>query len=158
MEGKMHRSLFSQLDDLDYAIANALQENARLPFTQIAKDLDVTEKTVRMRVQQMQEEGVLSLVGVVNPVKVGLNVQVYIQIAVEACKLDDVVAALNEIYEARLVVLTSGEYQLIIQVLLRDYDELSEFLMTKLNKIDGITKVNVINMLKVIKSRFKFIR
>jgi Lrp/AsnC family transcriptional regulator for asnA, asnC and gidA len=158
MEEKYHRSLYSQLDDLDYAIARALQDNARLPFTQIAKELGVTEKTVRIRVQQMQDEGVLSLVGVVNPVKAGLTVQSLIQVAVEADKLDDVVAELQEIYEVRLVVLTTGDYQLMIQVLNRDYEELSQFLMNKLNKIKGITKVNVINELKVLKSRFRFIR
>lgn len=158
MEEKFQRSLYAGLDDIDYGIVRALQENARLPFTTIAKELGVTEKTIRMRVQQMQDEGVLSLVGVVNPVKAGLNVQTLIQLGVEAEKLDDVVAALHEIYEARLVVLTSGEYQLIIQVLLRNYDELSEFLMEKLYKIPGINRVNVINELKVLKSRFKFIR
>ncbi|MDA5110425.1 MULTISPECIES: Lrp/AsnC family transcriptional regulator [Brevibacillus] len=158
MEEKYHRSLYSQLDDLDYAIARALQDNARLPFTQIAKELGVTEKTVRIRVQQMQDEGVLSLVGIVNPVKAGITVQSLIQVAVEADKLDDVVAELQDIYEVRLVVLTTGDYQLMIQVLNRDYEELSQFLMNKLNKIKGITKVNVINELKVLKSRFRFIR
>lgn len=158
MEEKFQRSLYSELDDLDYGIARALQENARLPFTQIAKDLGVTEKTVRMRVQQMQDEGVLSLVGIVNPLKAGLTVQTLIQIAVEAGKLDDVVAELQEIYEVRLVVLTTGDYQLMIQVLNHNYKELSQFLMNKLNRIRGISKVNVINELKVLKSRFKFIR
>ncbi|CAJ1004251.1 MULTISPECIES: Lrp/AsnC family transcriptional regulator [Bacillales] len=158
MDEKYHRSLYSQLDDLDYAIARRLQDNARLPFTQIAKELGVTEKTVRIRVQQMQDEGVLSLVGIVNPVKAGITVQSLIQVAVEAGKLDDVVAKLQDIYEVRLVVLTTGDYQLMIQVLNRDYEELSQFLMNKLNKIEGITKVNVINELKVLKSRFRFIR
>jgi Lrp/AsnC family transcriptional regulator for asnA, asnC and gidA len=158
VEDKYQRSLYSELDDLDYGIVRALQENARLPFTQIAKDLGVTEKTVRMRVQQMQDEGILSLVGIVNPIKAGITVQTLIQIAVEPGKLDDVVAELQEIYEVRLVVLTSGDYQLMIQVLNRNYEELTQFLMTKLNKIPGISRINVINELKVLKSRFKFIR
>ncbi|WP_126429117.1 Lrp/AsnC family transcriptional regulator [Brevibacillus marinus] len=158
MEEKFHRSLYPELDDIDYGIVRALQENARLPFTTIAKELGVTEKTVRMRVQQMQEQGILSLVGVVNPVKAGLNVQSLVQIAVEANKLDQVVADLNATVEVRLIVLTSGEYQLITQVLVRDYDELAEFLMKKLNVIPGIVRVNVINELKILKSKHKFIR
>ncbi|RNB77193.1 Lrp/AsnC family transcriptional regulator [Brevibacillus panacihumi] len=158
MEELFRRSLYSELDDIDYGIVRALQENARLPFTTIAKELGVTEKTVRMRVQQMQDEGVLSLVGIVNPVKAGLNVQSFIQIAVEANKLDDVVAALNDIVEVRLIVLTTGDYQLIIQILVRNYEELAQFLMNKLNKVPGVTRVNVINELKIIKSKYKFIR
>ncbi|EST54345.1 transcriptional regulator [Brevibacillus panacihumi W25] len=158
MEETFRRSLYSELDDIDYGIVRALQENARLPFTTIAKELGVTEKTVRMRVQQMQDEGVLSLVGIVNPVKAGLNVQSFIQVAVEANKLDDVVATLNEIVEVRLIVLTTGDYQLIIQILVRNYEELAQFLMNKLNKVPGVTRVNVINELKILKSKYKFIR
>lgn len=158
MEEKFRRSLYPELDDIDYGIVRALQENARLPFTQIAKELGVTEKTIRMRVQQMQDEGVLSLVGIVNPVKAGLNVQAFIQIATEADKLDDVVAALNGIVEVRLVVLTSGEYQLITQILVRNYEELSQFLMKTMNKIPGVTRLNVINELKILKSKYKFVR
>ncbi|WNC15521.1 Lrp/AsnC family transcriptional regulator [Brevibacillus brevis] len=158
MEENFRRSLYPELDDIDYGIVRALQENARVPFTQIAKELGVTEKTIRMRVQQMQDEGVLSLVGIVNPVKAGLNVQAFVQIAVEADKLDDVVAVLNGIVEVRLVVLTSGDYQLITQILVRNYEELSQFLMKTLNKIPGITRVNVINELKILKSKYKFVR
>lgn len=158
MEETFRRSLYPDLDDIDYGIIRALQGNARLPFTQIAKDLGVTEKTIRMRVQQLQDEGALSLVGIVNPVKAGFHVQAMIQVAVDAEKLDDVVATLNETVEIRLIVLTSGEYQLFTQVLVTSYEELSQFLLKKLHKIPGICKTNVINELKILKSKYNFVR
>lgn len=158
MEEIFRRSLYPDVDDIDYGIIRALQGNARLPFTQIAKDLGVTEKTIRMRVQQLQDEGALSLVGIVNPVKAGFHVQAMIQVAVDAEKLDDVVAALTDIVEIRLIVLTSGEYQLFTQVLVTSNEELSQFLIKKLYKIPGISKTNVINELKILKSKYNFIR
>ncbi|GED60187.1 Lrp/AsnC family transcriptional regulator [Brevibacillus formosus] len=158
MEETFRRSLYPELDDIDYGIIRALQVNARLPFTQIAKDLGVTEKTIRMRVQQLQDEGALSLVGIVNPVKAGFHVQAMIQVAVDAEKLDDVVAALTDTVEIRLIVLTSGEYQLFTQVLVTSNEELSQFLIKKLYKIPGISKTNVINELKILKSKYNFIR
>jgi Lrp/AsnC family transcriptional regulator, regulator for asnA, asnC and gidA len=158
VEETFRRSLYPDLDDIDYGIIRALQGNARLPFTQIAKDLGVTEKTIRMRVQQLQDEGALSLVGIVNPVKAGFHVQAMIQVAVDAEKLDDVVAALTETVEIRLIVLTSGEYQLFTQVLVTSNEELSQFLLKKLHKIPGISKTNVINELKILKSKYNFIR
>ncbi|CAI8708945.1 Lrp/AsnC family transcriptional regulator [Brevibacillus sp. BC25] len=158
MEETFRRSLYPDLDDIDYGIIRALQANARLPFTQIAKDLGVTEKTIRMRVQQLQDEGALSLVGIVNPVKAGFHVQAMIQVAVDAEKLDDVVAALTDTVEIRLIVLTSGEYQLFTQVLVTSNEELSQFLLKKLHKIPGISKTNVINELKILKSKYNFIR
>ncbi|WP_064201818.1 Lrp/AsnC family transcriptional regulator [Brevibacillus brevis] len=158
MEETFRRSLYPDLDDIDYGIIRALQGNARLPFTQIAKDLGVTEKTIRMRVQQLQDEGAMSLVGIVNPVKAGFHVQAMIQVAVDAEKLDDVIAALTETVEIRLIVLTSGEYQLFTQVLVTSNEELSQFLLKKLHKIPGISKTNVINELKILKSKYNFIR
>ncbi|MFG0216741.1 Lrp/AsnC family transcriptional regulator [Brevibacillus porteri] len=158
MEETFRRSLYPDLDDIDYGIIRALQGNARLPFTQIAKDLGVTEKTIRMRVQQLQDEGAISLVGIVNPVKAGFHVQAMIQVAVDAEKLDDVVAALTDTVEIRLIVLTSGEYQLFTQVLVTSNEELSQFLIKKLHKIPGISKTNVINELKILKSKYNFIR
>jgi len=158
MEKAFQRALYSELDDLDYQIVSFLQDNARIPFTQIAKELGVTEKTIRLRVQQMQDDGMLSLVGVVNPIKAGIRVETIIFIAVSNTKLDDVVAELQDIPEVRLIVLTSGEYQLMTQVFTRNQEELSSFIMDKLNKIDGITRTNVIMELKVLKSKLKFIR
>ncbi|XOS94755.1 Lrp/AsnC family transcriptional regulator [Brevibacillus laterosporus] len=157
-EVKAQRSLYSDLDDLDYQIVTQLQDNARLPFTQIAKELGVAEKTVRIRVQQMQEEGILSLVGVVNPIKAGILVQTMIQVAVENNMLEHVIDVMEHTHEIRLVILTSGDYQLLLQVFTRDHNELSDFLVQKLNKIKGITKTNVIVELKVLKSKLKFIR
>ncbi|WP_274651971.1 Lrp/AsnC family transcriptional regulator [Paenibacillus humicola] len=152
------QNLNADLDELDYRIVQFLQDNARYPFTQIAKQLGVTERTVRMRVQQMQQDGILSLVGVVNPIKAGIRMQTIIQIAVASNKLDHVIGELNDTDEARLVLLTSGEYQLMIEVFTRDNEELSLFIRDKLLRIEGIVKTNVIMELKVLKSRMKFIR
>jgi len=151
-------ALNPELDDLDYRIVKFLQVNARTPFTQIANELGVTERTVRMRVQQLQGDGVLSLVGIVNPIKVGLRVQTLVFISTEAKKLTEVIETLKEMDEVRYIVHTSGEYQLFIEILTRDYEELSTFLMNKLNTIDGISSTNVISELKVLKSKFNFIR
>lgn len=158
MDNEFQRALYSELDDLDYKIVSFLQENARIPFTQIAKELGVTEKTVRFRVQQLQDDGVLSLVGVVNPIKAGIRVETIVLIAVSDTKLDDVVEALKPLPEVRLIVLTSGEYQLLTQVFTRNMEELSDFIIHKLNKIEGVSRTNVIMELKVLKSKLKFIR
>lgn len=152
MEEKYNRSLYSLLDDLDYGIVVALEDNARLPFTQIAKELGVTEKTIRMRVQQLQDEGILSLIGVVNPIKAGFTMQAQVLIAVETGKLEEVVAKLQQIQEVRMVILITGEYQLSIKVLTRDNEELSILLTNNLN-IAGITRINVIYELKVLMTR-----
>ncbi|WP_211748341.1 Lrp/AsnC family transcriptional regulator [Paenibacillus sp. Marseille-Q4541] len=157
-EDEKQQSMYTGLDELDRGIVRFLQENARIPFTQIAKELNVTEKTVRLRVQQMQDEGILSLVGIVNPVKAGIRMETLIFIAVTDQKLEQVTNELESMPEVRLMILVTGEYQLMIQVFTKDSDEFSDFMMKKLNKVEGINRTNVIMELKVLKSKLKFIR
>jgi len=47
------------VDSLDRAILTVLRESARAPFVEIAKRVDVTERTVRTRMKRMEEEGVV---------------------------------------------------------------------------------------------------
>ncbi|UOF90726.1 Lrp/AsnC family transcriptional regulator [Fodinisporobacter ferrooxydans] len=152
------KPLMSNLDDLDYEIVKFLQDNARTPFTHIAGQLGVTERTIRTRVQQLQKDGILRLVGVVNPVKAGIRVQSIVQLSVRDAFLDQVVEKLNELDEVRLIVLMTGEFQLLLEVFTRTNEELSDFVMNKLNKIEGITRSNVMIQLKHLKSKYKFIR
>lgn len=73
-------------------------------------------------------------------------------------RMEEVVSALKALDEVRWIVFTTGEYPLMLEVLTRDYDDLSEFLMNRLNRIESITSTQVITVLKKLKSRFNFIR
>lgn len=72
--------------------------------------------------------------------------------------MEEVVSALKALDEVRWIVFTTGKYPLMLEVLTRDYDDLSEFLMNRLNRIESITSTQVITVLKKLKSRFNFIR
>ncbi|GGE12714.1 transcriptional regulator [Marinithermofilum abyssi] len=158
MEDIKNNSWCHELDEIDRQIVIFLEKNARMPFTKIAEKLGVSERTVRIRVAQMQEDGILSLVGVVNPIKVGLNVQTFVHLSVQPNRIEEVVSQLKEMEEVRWIALTTGEYPLMLDVLTRDYDDLSDFVMNKLNKIEGVDRTNVVNVLKKMKSRFNFMR
>jgi Lrp/AsnC family transcriptional regulator for asnA, asnC and gidA len=54
------------LDNLDYAILTHLQKDGRKAFTEIAKDLGVTDGTIRTRVARMVDSGTLSIIGTLN--------------------------------------------------------------------------------------------
>jgi DNA-binding Lrp family transcriptional regulator len=47
------------VDDLDREIVAILRRDARTPFTEIASELDVSEGTVRNRVERLVEDGVI---------------------------------------------------------------------------------------------------
>ena len=47
------------LDEIDHQILDVLIENARTPFTDIAKQLVVSAGTIHVRVKKMEEEGII---------------------------------------------------------------------------------------------------
>ena len=48
-----------KLDEIDHKILDMLIENTRMPFTDIAKALDVSAGTIHIRVRKMEESGII---------------------------------------------------------------------------------------------------
>lgn len=146
------------LDELDLKILSFLQDDGRMTFKEIASRIGVAERTVRLRVSSLRETGTLSIVGVVSPMKIGLNVIAAIQIAAERDQLQQCANELAELDEVRFVSLTTGEYHILSEVCVESHEELSDFIEQKLNKVAGIQRMNVIVELKILKNKFNFIR
>lgn len=112
------------IDEVDLKIIKFLQEDGRMSYREIADQIGVAERTVRLRVSQLRSSGVLQIVGVVNPIKVGLKMIAAIQMAIAPEQLDSCIRTLNEMPEVRFVALTSGEYHLMVEVMSRSHEEL----------------------------------
>ncbi|WP_236034981.1 Lrp/AsnC family transcriptional regulator [Alkalihalobacterium elongatum] len=142
------------IDHLDKSILRLLSKDGRMSFTEIASQLEVTEKTVRTRYRTLVDEGILDVVGVVNPISLGLKVSAIIQLGVESQKLADVMESVMSSKEVRHLSLITGEYQILMQVNVKTYDDLTLFLKD-LNAIPGISKSNVMIQLEVNKNTFE---
>lgn len=146
------------LDALDIGIIRALQEDGRKPFTEIADTLGVSERTIRVRVTQLKESNVLQIIGIVNPITIGLKLVAMIQISAHENQLEKCIEKLTMMDEVRFVTLTSGEYHLVIEVISRSHDEFSEFVTGKLNKLQEVRSTNITMELKIVKNSFKFLK
>ena len=64
------------LDDLDRAILAELEENARIPISELARRLDTPSSTIRDRMRSLEQDGViLGYTALVNPAKLRLLIQ-----------------------------------------------------------------------------------
>ena len=144
------------IDELDRQIIKLLSNDGRMSFTEIANKLNVTEKTVRTRYKNLIDHGILEVVGVVNPIALGIRAGAIIQLKVESQKLFDVIDRLKEMKEVRYITLTSGCYQLLIQIAVPSQDEITDVVKT-LNNIQGIIEMNTIIQLEVYKNTFDYI-
>jgi len=147
-----------KLDELDLQIIQFLQNDGRVTFKEIAQSTGVAERTVRLRVMNLRDNNILQIIGVVNPISVGLKLIAMIQIAVEQNQIKLCIESLESLDEVRFIALTSGEYQLLIEVIAADHEEFGDFIENKLNCIPGIKKANVTMELKIIKNHFNFVK
>lgn len=147
-----------QLDQLDFDILRFLQQDGRLPFTEIAKHLKVSEGTIRSRVNRMQSEGIFEFIIHINPDKVGLQSKAIIGLSIVMGMQEEVARELLKYPEVRFVAAFSGAFDLIIQTYFKSNTDLVDFMNTTLSKIEGIQKAEVSLELKQYKDTFNYVR
>ncbi|MFJ8066647.1 Lrp/AsnC family transcriptional regulator [Psychrobacillus sp. NPDC096426] len=145
-----------EVDELDHGIIKHLSIDGRLSFTELSIRLQVTEKTIRLRYKNLIEKRILEVVGVVNPLAVGLKAGAIIQVKVKANSISDTIEKLKDIREIRFITLTTGEYSLLFQITVKDQEKITE-IIREVNKIEYITGVNTIIQLEVYKNTFEYI-
>ena len=140
------------MDEKDRKIIEILEKNARTPFTQIAKEVGLSEGAVRKRVEALERKGVIrKYVAVVDPKKLGYNNVTILGLDVDPTKLLDIANEVAKIKEVRTVCLSTGDHMIMAEIWAKDGKELSEILAKKIGKIDGIKRLCPAILLEKIK-------
>ena len=141
---------------LDKRIIEHLQADGRRPYTQIAADLGVSEAAIRARTNRLIEHGILQVVGVTDPLKLGFHQMAMIGIRCESSKLIEVAERLAEMPEVDYVVITAGSYDLLIETVCEDNDALLAFLAERLRAIDGVRETETFVYLRLVKQTYQY--
>lgn len=141
------------LDTLDRAILAALQVDGRRPFRVIARDLDVSEGTVRTRVRRLEESGVLRILAFVDPLKLGDALIAILNISVESAAHEAIAEQLSTWDEISYVSSVLGAYDMSIQVMTAGVAELWD-LARRVESLDGVTDSQVLIEMKVHKFKY----
>ncbi|ADD08474.1 Lrp/AsnC family transcriptional regulator [Candidatus Aciduliprofundum boonei] len=133
----MDRTLIP-VDDLDLSILCALRQNARISNLELAKELGVSEATVRRRVKILEEKGIIKgYSALINCHAVENSIKAFVYIKVDKRHIDEIANELMK--ENRLITLYRilGEYDLLCECLFLSMKELQEFTDKKL-KMEGV--------------------
>jgi DNA-binding Lrp family transcriptional regulator len=140
------------MDDLDLQIIKNLQENAKLSLKKIAKLLKTPASTVHFRVQKMIEEQIISKFScVVDIGKLGYETVGWANLTVDPLKADEVANKIASFEEVRMVSITAGTYNLIVQILAKNEKELWNFIRENIQTINGVQNIDVNSSLKIFK-------
>ncbi len=129
-----------KIDDVNIEIIKELKDGRR-SFKKIADKLNITENTVRTRVNKLKDENILDICGLFNPSSIPGHTTVIIGIKLSEMNL---VEKGEEIAKLRGVISTSvvtGRFDLIIHVLFKDGFGLLEFYTDEMAKVEGVSAV-----------------
>ncbi|MBJ7352636.1 MAG: Lrp/AsnC family transcriptional regulator, partial [Rhodococcus sp.] len=140
------------LDDVSKAIIEQLQEDGRRSYAAIGKAVGLSEAAVRQRVQRLTDSGVMQIVAVTDPVQVGFKRQAMIGIK---CTGDSHALAeqLSAIDAIDYVVLTAGSFDIVVEVVCEDDEQLLQILNKQIRSLDGVTSTETLVYLKLVKQQ-----
>jgi Lrp/AsnC family transcriptional regulator for asnA, asnC and gidA len=155
-QGRLRASRGLEVSDLDKRIIEHLQEDGRRPYTQIAADLGVSEAAIRARTSRLIEKGILQVVGVTDPLKLGFQQMAMIGIKVEAARLIEVAEEIAAFPETDYVVVTAGTYDILVECVAEDNEALLQFLSERLRKIKGVRETETFVYLRLMKQSYQW--
>ncbi|MCZ4122558.1 Lrp/AsnC family transcriptional regulator [Streptomyces sp. H39-S7] len=141
------------LDSVSKAIIEQLQEDGRRPYAAIGKAVGLSEAAVRQRVQKLQDQGVMQIVAVTDPLTVGFRRQAMVGINVEG-DIEPVADALAEMGEVEYVVITAGSFDLLIEIVCEDDDHLLEMINKRIRALPGVRTTESFVYLKLRKQTY----
>ena len=143
------------LDDVSKAIIEQLQADGRTSYATIAKSVGLSDAAVRVRVQRLLDNDVMQIVAVTDPLQLGFTRQAMIGIRADG---DTRVVAdrLADMAEVTYVVTTAGSFDLIIEVVCADDEELLDLVSRRIRTLPGVASTETFVYLKLNKQHYNW--
>lgn len=143
------------LDEVSKAIIEQLQEDGRRSYAEIGKAVGLSEAAVRQRVQKLTDSGVMQVVAVTDPMQLGFFRQAMVGVRVSG-DISRVAEELGKIDAVDYIVITAGSFDLLVEVVCENDDDLIELLNTKIRGVDGVQSTETFVYLKLHKQLYNW--
>lgn len=144
-----------KIDHIDKQILNLLQQNARITNVDLASKIGISPPAMLERVKRLEKGNYIKKYSaVINPDKVGKNIIALISVWLSAHQLssiDSFTKQINKFDEVLECYHIAGEEDFILKIISSSIKDVEEFLLKKLTKIPGVSKVNTKFVLSTVK-------
>ncbi len=142
------------LDQVDCQMIELLQKDGRISNTDLAREIGISEATVRTRLNRLISEEYIQIVAVSNPIKLGFKIVGNIRIHVEIKKMEEIIKELKKLQPLWFIVQTTGGTGIDTEFVVKSLDELNELIFERINKIDGVVRTETALFLKYLKRHY----
>ena len=145
----------SKADPLNRAIVNCLEQDGRMSFSDIAKELKVSEGTIRNRYRNMKKAGMLQVVALTDPVAAEYKSDAMLGLKVASgCSVETVSERLGKSAEVVYILWVSGRFDLLVEIVSNDRDGFLDFLNREIYGQLDIAATETMVGLKNLKNQF----
>jgi Lrp/AsnC family transcriptional regulator for asnA, asnC and gidA len=149
MENIIRTQHVDALDDTDRFIIDAMRKDGRVAFAQIAQQLNVSPGMIRVRYNRLADMGILKVVAITNPLRMGYTTMAMIGIRTEGDKMLEAAKKVSGFDEVIYLIVVSGRYDILAEVVCLDHADLLRFLTEKLYLVDGVRDAESFMHLKI---------
>lgn len=134
----------ADLSDLDHKVIAQLQVDGRCSFAQLARDFKTTEKTVRKRVMELRDSGLIEITTVSDPRILGYHSSAIVGIRLDGrYRAADVAREIFALSAVDYVVVTTGRYDLLVEVLCQDEAALYRTVDSDIRRHPAVREIEV---------------
>ncbi len=141
------------LDDTAKQIIELLQDDGRLSYSAIAKEVGLSEAAVRHRVQKLIETGVMQVVAVTDPMQMGFARQAMIGVTVSG-NVREVAQELAEMEKLDYIVITTGRFDILAEIVVESDDELLDIVSSQISALDRVVNTETFVYLRLEKQTY----
>ena len=135
------------LDQIDRQLLTLLQQDARLSITDMAEQVNLSPTPCARRIKQLEEQGVITGYHAhTNAQKLGYRLAIFIAVGMDKHtaerfeQFEQQIQSFEEVVSCSIVTGRSEDY--LIKVVVRDMSHYEEFLLHRLNRIEGVSQVH----------------
>lgn len=143
------------IDETAKRIIELLQDDGRLSYSAIAKEVSLSEAAVRHRVQKLIDSGVMQVVAVTDPLQMGFARQAMIGIKVNG-HVREVAAQLAAIDALDYIVITTGRFDILAELVAESDDELLDIVSEQISALDRVVTTETFVYLRLEKQTYSW--
>lgn len=143
----------AELDEIDRALIVALQLDGRLSYAELGERVGLSAGGARLRVLRLEERGIMQVVGVTDPLRLGYERMAMVGVTVhgDAHEIADRIGALDGVI---YLVLGTGPFDLLVELIAPDSAALFDLINTGVRGVHGVAAVQTFDYHSIHTHRF----
>lgn len=151
----LEQSIETHLDDLDFALLRELETDATQNTRDLARKAGTSQSTALRKIQKLQEDGVIRIMTLVDPLSIGYEGVASIGIRCNAVSVNGAANRVAAYRNVQTVAICTGRYDIVTWVFFRELRDLSDFVTRDLSQIPGLQSTETMTNLKIFKTSHK---